>query len=374
MSLGTLTAAELTIVAARGQGHTPTISTRTTPECTMKQGSRESPKRTRGKNMPVTSIMQAQMPTRVPKPEVMMIGEVITPSHRSDSHRNIRQMRHQRLVHSWKRHGQSQKLLTCQEVRQIKKRFRKICWLSSKSTMTIILMNWKLTKLKLNLNQRKFRKLKNQLHFQHKPKTLLHKTQSSWPRRPRRAPTTTAEQLKMTMAMMITKRSFKVNKNLLKPKRKNKVKKPKKTTKLTQRANTAHLTVLIKKAKIAPIKGKWNNWKSLRTSFWGESRSVQRMEVLKWVLISKLNTWKIARKKKCKLFKRRKRRELRNGRSVRRGHVPCGKGGNKKLLLLLSKLQPERKQRPRRCYPNLKRKMTSVHQKNLKRKKPNPKP
>ena len=117
-------------------------------------------------------------------------------------------------------------------------------------------MNWKWKKLKLNPNPRKCRKSKSQLHFQHKPRSLPHKTQSSSPPRPRRTPITTAEQLKMTMAMKTTKRSFKVSQNQSKLKRRNKVKKQKNTSKMTQRANTALPIVLIKKVKIAPIKEK----------------------------------------------------------------------------------------------------------------------
>lgn len=254
MSLGTSTAAELRTVDARGQGHTPTISTRITPRCTMKQGLRGSPRRMRGKCMTIeitaeTSIIQLQMPTRVPKRAVMC------PSHPSDSRSNSSQRKRQRLQRDQRLHNRSQKLLMRQEVRQIKKRFRKICWLFSKSTMTIILMDWK-SKSKLNLNQRKFKRLKIQLQFQHKPKTLLRRTQSSLPRRPRKALIITAEQLKTTMAMMRTQRLLQANQNLSKLKRKYKVKKPRTTTKLTPRANTAPPTALTKRAKIVLIKGK----------------------------------------------------------------------------------------------------------------------
>lgn len=141
-----------------------------------------------------------------------------------------------------------------------------------------------------------------------------------------------------------------------------------------QRANKAHRTVLTKKAKIAPIKGKWNNWKSLRLSSLGESRKVPRMEVLRWALISKPSTWKIARKKKCELFKQRKRRERQSGRFVRQGNMQNEKGDNMTLLRLLSRLQLEREQHLRGFSPKLKRKTRWANQKKLNRKQQSLKP
>ena len=59
---------------------------------------------------------------------------------------------------------------------------------------------------------------------------------------------------------------------------------------------------------------------------------------------------------------------------VRRGYALCVKEGNKKLLQFLSKLQPERKQRPRGSCPKLTREIISASLKNLKSKKSNPNP